>query len=288
MITNNDLSALKLSPTKKDFYQIWNELLDTAKKLSERWDPTSTNESDPGIVLLKVLTAIADKLNYTIDKNILEAFMPSAAQAESMRKLCDMMGYNIKYYQSAMVDITFSYIGEDDLPETGLTIPQFTTITNADKDVNFITIESKTLTKTSEADDDDITTQTITCIEGQLAQCAVDDDNIISMNQIDDRFRYYLPESQIAENGIFAYNINDGNLSERWQKVENLNTQKPGSRVYKFGYDSKEARPYLQFPTDLAQIIEDGLIIYYVRTSGINGNISARTLTTFELPTTDA
>ena len=80
MITNKELNAVKLSPTKKDFYQIWNELLETAGKISERWDPTSTNESDPGIVLLKVLTAVADKLNYNIDSNTLEAFMPSAAQ----------------------------------------------------------------------------------------------------------------------------------------------------------------------------------------------------------------
>jgi hypothetical protein len=31
-------------------------------------------------VLLKMLTAVADKLNYNIDKNTLEAFMPSASQ----------------------------------------------------------------------------------------------------------------------------------------------------------------------------------------------------------------
>ena len=35
-----------------------------------------------------------------IDKNILEAFMPTAAQEESMRKLCEMMGYNMKYATS--------------------------------------------------------------------------------------------------------------------------------------------------------------------------------------------
>ena len=87
MYSYSELNAVELSSTKKDFYQIWTELLETAKKLSERWDPTSTNESDPGIVLLKVLTAIADKLNYSIDANTIEAFMPSAAQEASMRKL---------------------------------------------------------------------------------------------------------------------------------------------------------------------------------------------------------
>ena len=98
MITENELKTISLSPIKKDFYQIWRELLEVAGKISERWDPTSTNESDPGIVLLKVLAALGDKLNYNIDKTILEAFMPSATQEESMRKLCEMLGYNIKYY----------------------------------------------------------------------------------------------------------------------------------------------------------------------------------------------
>ena len=112
MLTQNEITSLSLSPTKKDFVQIWNELLDVAGKLSERWDPTSTNESDPGIVLLKVLTGIADKLNYNIDKNILEAYMPTAAQTESMRKLCELVGYDIKYYQSAETTARISYTGK--------------------------------------------------------------------------------------------------------------------------------------------------------------------------------
>ena len=113
MITYSEENAVKLSATKKDFYQIWNELLETARKISERWDPTSTNESDPGIVLLKVLTAVADKLNYNIDKNTLEAFMPSATQVESMRKLTEMMGYPMKHYIAATCDANISYNPQD-------------------------------------------------------------------------------------------------------------------------------------------------------------------------------
>ena len=109
MISEKEKQATLLSPTKKDYYQIWNELLDLASKISDRWTPSETNESDPGIILLKVLTACADKLNYNIDKNILEAYMPSAAQEESMRKLCEMMGYNMKYYRSATTDVTIYF-----------------------------------------------------------------------------------------------------------------------------------------------------------------------------------
>ena len=36
MLTKNEINTLNLSPTKKDFVQIWNELLEVAGRLSER------------------------------------------------------------------------------------------------------------------------------------------------------------------------------------------------------------------------------------------------------------
>ena len=61
-----------LSYTNKDFQSVYVELLDLAKKISYKWDPTVSNESDPGVLLLKLCAIIADKNNYNIDKNILE------------------------------------------------------------------------------------------------------------------------------------------------------------------------------------------------------------------------
>ena len=297
MITKNEISSLNLSPTKKDFVQIWNELIEVASKITERWDPTSTNESDPGIVLLKVLTGIADKLNYNIDKNILEAYMPTAAQMESMRKLCELVGYDIKYYQSAETKVRISYTGnttnsednDERLPETGLAIPKFTTITNADKDITFVTtnIIDALITNTTPWVE-------VPCIEGQISKCeSTNENNLITLTQLDDNNRYYLPEVQIAENGIFVYNaltvINNSDTSSLvdgtpWTQVSNLNTQPSETRVFKFGYDSFEGRPYLAFPSDVGSLIGDGLFIYFTRTSGLSGNISPRTLEVLEIP----
>ena len=58
----------------KDFQTIYPELLDAVKKITYKWDPTISNESDPGVILLKLNAIIADKNNYNIDKNILECF----------------------------------------------------------------------------------------------------------------------------------------------------------------------------------------------------------------------
>lgn len=239
MITERELNAVELSQTKKDFYQLWNETIDVATKLSNLWDPSSTNESDPGIVLLKVLTAIADKLNYQIDKNTLEAFMPSAAQEESMRKLCEMLGYDMKYYRSATTSVKISYLYLDtdgtfktqgdekylsNTDENKVEIAKFTNIKDADDSVNYFTLDTVTLSYSKPI-------ETVPCMEGTLVECETDDDNIISMLQLDDNNRYYLPESQIAENGIFVTNIEDGYELDLWEKVTNLNTQPNAKNV---------------------------------------------------------
>ncbi len=284
MITNKELNEVSLSPTKKDYYQIWNELIELASKISTRWSPESTNESDPGIVLLKTLTAIADKLNYNIDKNTLEAFMPSATQQESMRKLTEMMGYNMKYYQAAICKVSISYRDSNETPLSdfgSIYFPRFTNIKNEEEDVNYVTTEYFTL-------QDGVSSYQVDALEGELVECETDNDNIISLTHLDDNHRYLLPETNVAENGVFICNITDiagsSRESDPWVKVDNLNTQLLGSHVYKFGFDSNENLPYVQFPEDISQLIKDGLRIRYIRTNGLMGNVSAKTLCKLEVP----
>lgn len=280
MYNNTELNAVKLSATKKDFYQIWNELLETATKISNRWDPTSTNESDPGIVLLKVLTAIADRLNYAIDVNTLEAFMPSAAQESSMRKLCEMMGTSMGYYKSATTEAQITFKGDWSTSNVNMiTLPSFTNIKDIDNSVNYVTLGEITLSDT-------VLTDSITCMEGMLVACETDNDNVVSLWHLDDHQRYFLPEVWIAENGIFITNATSGDVTEEnyWTQVQQLTNQELGFKCFKFGYDSTEGLPYVQFPADIAELIGDGLTIKYIRTQGLSGNIAANMLTELQKP----
>ncbi len=284
MYSYSELNSVELSATKKDFYQIWSELLDLAGKLSERWDPSATNESDPGIVLLKVLTAIADKLNYAIDANTMEAFMPSASQSASMRKLCEMLGYNMKYYESATTTARITYNGKTFPTEADevsvITIDQFTNLKDIDGTLNYITLEPVTIQES-------LTSVTVPCMEGELVACETDSGNAITLQNLDDNFRYYLPEVQVASNGIFLSNIKRANEVggvEFWTQTDNLNIHTLNSKVYKFGFDAALGLPYLQFPDDIGSIIADGLQLYYVRTKGHAGNMSAQTLSIMDKP----
>ena len=281
MITNKELNEVTLSSTKKDYYQIWNELIELADKISERWSPASTNESDPGIILLKVLTAVADKLNYNIDKNTLEAFMPSATQEDSMRKLTEMMGYSMQHYRSATGKVTITYKSSNETPITdftqGIYFPKFINLKNEDEDINYVTLEEFTLQPGQDS-------REISIIEGEVIECETNTDNLITAIHLDDSNRYFLPEYAIAENGVFITNIKDSTESALWRKEQNLNVQQPGTKVYKVGFDSTQRLPYVQFPADIKTLLEDGIRIRYIRTNGLSGNISAKVLSKMEKP----
>lgn len=301
MITDKDLSIENISYTNKDFGQIYPELLALVKDLTNKYDPESTNESDPGIVLLKIAAFIGDKLNYNIDKNTLEQFIVSATQETSMRRLTEMLGYNMKYYRSATTKIGFRYLGalgqtstvsSDDSsteastlsPYDSFYIKAFDTTFKTDEDTVYTLLEDLYVTANNKQSTDKL------AIQGTLKALSVlETDNytestLIQLYNLDSQNRVYFPDVEVAENGIFinkeVYNsiYNKG----AWHRVDNLNDQELGSKVFAFGFDTDKGYPYLEFPKDIASLIEDGLEIWYIVSSGEDGKVNNNKLTTFD------
>lgn len=274
MITQKDWEPSNKSYISKDFRTVYTEILDIAKKLSEKWEPTSSNESDPGIVLLKLLAFVADKNNYNIDKNVLECFMPSATQETSMRKLCDMMGYNMKYYRSATTEVSLLYTA--DLQGEGVSYVTLNaldySVTDEDNNITYVLTDNVTFTNDTKS-----TTFRVKAIEGKINTLTVSDSDYIQLVNLDDNNRIYFSESMIAENGIYIQNREE--IGNYWKLVDNLNTIESGNKVFRLGYDSSRNLPYIQFPLDIATLIKDGLLIRYITTSGSAGNVRANYLT---------
>ena len=291
MITKHELEIANTSYTKKDFYQIYPESVELINTLTDKWSPENSNESDPGVVLVKLASFIGDKNNYSIDKNILENFMPSCTQEESMRKLCDMMGYNMHYYQSATTNISIMYVGDKLVTgENKVVLPEGTVITN--DNINYILLTNDNDLGAIEFHNKNVQ-QSVKAIETTGLVDLTPNEDYIQLSQLDQNNIYYLPETQIASNGLFIKSFlnkdestNISLFSEKWKLVNNLNDQPLRSLVYKFGYDSKRKLPYIQFPNDISNLINGGLSIKYLRTSGSNGNISANTLTKINSTTT--
>lgn len=293
MITKEDIEFSKLSYTNKDFASLYPDLLDLAKQLTNLWDPSASNESDPGVVLLKEGAFIADHNNYNIDKNTLECFLPSATQETSVRNLVEMNGYTPRYYISGVGTLNFEYRIPDDATEgtpTTLEIPPFTLkVTNEDGSVTYtqgpetLIINATNLPKKVAPDEK---YKKVKFYEGTLNTLTVNGIDTITLDNIDDNNRLYFPVRQVAENGIFISNVLPGGTKnyDFWEQTPYLLTKPIGTKVYKLDYDSSLGLPYIEFPSDIANLIESGLTVQYIVSSGENGNIQANQLCKISSP----
>ena len=278
---NNFLQNISnISYTNKDFRSIYPELLDLVKVLTDKWDPSISNESDPGDILLKLNALIADKNNYNIDKNILEAFPLSVTQTGNARKIYDLLAYKMKWYHSATTEISFTNLsGKGTLESKDSNIlNQFDTITDDSGEVVYTLLGDLTqLEKNS--------TQSIEAIEGNNYEYELNGNTTITFNNLDTDLRLFFNESRIAENGIFIRNVQNGTpVGDFWTKVDNIasySAEKTDDRkVYEFGVLPNSDTCYIQFPEDISSLIGDGLNIRYIISSGVKGNIKPFTLNT--------
>lgn len=266
-ITERELQISNKSYTNKDFEAVYTELLTYAEKLSKRFSPVNSNESDPFVVLLKLVAFVTDKVNYNVDKNILEAFMVSCTQEKSMRELCDMLGYHMHYYEAATTEVIFKYKFTGVAGESDIKIPKFSTVTDGNN-IQYVTTRDayiKTSTGVSES---------TPVIQGKRKTFTVLGSDKILLENINNN-KLYFPELYVAQNGTF---ISDKSNTV-WQIVDNLNIQQYGSKVYKFGFDTMINQPYLEFPDWISEIIGSGLSIDYIVTEGVSGNVGVKELT---------
>lgn len=267
MANSNDLSISNISYTNKDFQTIFPEVLDKAKSLSYKWDPTTSNESDPGVVLLKLDALIADKNNYNIDKNVLEYFPVSVTQESVARGLFEQLGYTMHWYKAATTNVTIKW--SDITKTTELDIPRWTMICDDDSTVVYTVIGNK-ISNTS----------TYPIMQGKCSKYEINGETTILGDMLDSENRIYFDNYAVAENGVFINNIGSENWSN-WNKVDNLGVQDYGTTCYKFGITEDGRRCYIEFPTEADAIIGSGIEIRYLVTDGLDGNIAPQVLTKF-------
>lgn len=272
-----------ISYTNKDFRSIYPELIDLVKKLTNKWDPEITNESDPGLILLKLNAIIADKNNYNIDKNILEAFPLSVTQYGNARKIYDILGYKMKWYRSATT--TLSMVSNyDDLTSLkfkspgseNIVFPIFTMFSNDSGDNVYTLTKSVTASNLAKG----IPQTDLPVIEGTNYAYELNGDTLITLNHLDADLRLYFKEPYIAENGIFIKNSTETSWDKAWIKVDNLAAETLNQKIFEFGVTPNSNICYIQFPQDIGNLIGDGLNIQYVISSGVKGNVSAKEINT--------
>lgn len=274
-MSNNPLS--NISYTNKDFTSIYVELLDLVKKLTYRWDPSISNESDPGNILLKLNAIIGDKNNYNTDKNVLENFPETLTQDISARSLYKQLAYRMPWYKAATTNVTFKWVGKEanELTDTSplVTIPKFQMVTDSKSEFVYTTLSDITFSKWQLSQD-------VPVIEGIISNISVNGSEVIELNNLDYNNRLYFNDNNVAENGIFIYNVNDSS-NNYWTMVDNLQVEELNKKCFEFGIDSRRNLCYVEFPQDIHNLIGNGLVVKYIVTNGYDGNIIARTLDRF-------
>lgn len=292
-MTQYERDLSNLSYTNKDFNQIYPELLDMVKKISYKWDPSVSDESDPGVVLLKLAALMADKNNYNIDKNTLELFPLSVSQIQNARQLFEQCGYYMKYYKSATTSVQFTMISEPEITEDDLaelspaditidlndpdnvrtyTIPKHTMISDIDNSIVYTLLSDVTVKS------DGIVSSPAEVIQGTINTYTINGESNITAANLDYNNRLYFTELDIPENGIF---IQGSSQNQIWTSTNNLVLEPLGSCCYKFGLTESGKQCYLEFPEDIDSLIGNGITIYYIRTLGLDGNIGKKRLSQF-------
>lgn len=275
---NNDIS--NLSYTNLDFRTIYPEILELANKLSYKWNPIESNESDPGVVLLKLCALVADKCNYNADKGVLECFPQTVSQTSNARMLFDELGYTMKWYKSATTKLSAKWKNIEDNART-FTVPQFSMVCDSDEKVVYTILDELHISTNGDVSEANI-------IQGVVQDYQINNDNIITINNLDSNNRLYFNNSNIAYNGIFITSSNAvDEVTGRWINgvndwilVDNLASQLPGTKCYKYGITANNSF-YIEFPSDVSKLIAGGILIKYIVSDGIDGSVTKGTLNKF-------
>lgn len=287
-VTTNPLS--NLSYTNKDFQTIYPELIEVVKKLSVKWDPSISNESDPGVLLIKLNAILADRDSYNIDKNVLEYFPETVTQPSIANLVFSQQAYRMHQYIGAETAVTISMnnnskeeLTKEQLEEE-FALPLFSMVSDSGNTIVYTLIANENSISNTipsqvslKRNGDSIV---VHAIQGIYTNFTVNGDARITAQNLDSNNKIYFNDVDIAENGIYINNINNNNYSS-WKRVDNLSTQPLGTKCYLFNRDPKTDLLYIQFPEDVDTTIGQGINISYIRTLGQAGNIKARQLEQF-------
>lgn len=266
--------------TNRDFQAQFIELLDLAKKLNAKYDPSVSSESDPMVVLLKQMAMLGDKLEYNKDKAVREQFPSTVQQRSNAAELYDCLGYRIKGWNSATGSVTLSLKNTNLLTEdvgSTIKVAKFTRIADANGLYMYVTTNDVTFDLTGE-DSTYAEAKSVGIIEGDIKTLEVGGIDTIGIINMDENYRVYLPDTNVADNGVFVSFSNT--IGADFVRVDNpymLSDQ----NTYALG-ENEYGEKYIQFASNIVEILgtENTLSIKYVVSSGSAGMCKAKTLTT--------
>ena len=247
-----------LAYDRRDSDSILSYLKSKAEEISGgQW--TDFSNGDIGTILLKLIAYIADMNNYQIDKGLSELYLDTLKERESALSLVKLIGYDVKGYKSARVNIDLSLQPGYSIPD-GTVIPTYTQFSNDSNNMSFCNIEeAKWMDNTA----------SLTVYEGSHVQ------ETKTMSDVDENARMYLAADNIDIETLTL--TISGDVVNR---VENVLTDISNTLKYSAHIDST-SRLYIQLPSYWKDLISTSntITVDYLLTNGASGSIGSHKLT---------
>ena len=294
-----------ISYTSRDYNTILEECKTICRNLTEKWNPEA--DSDPGVVILKVLASCADILGVNIDWLANEVFAPSVSQRKNAEKIFGLIGYTLGWFKSATTEVTFTNNSDSQMViDFGFNESNFSTL-NAYADItgNSRTITYNILPMTNSynyygsrnirqvvtenvnifADTDKVILDagescTRVAVEGELRSYAISVEQVKSNNYI-----IKLPSQHIDTTLVWikakSSQSSSGFLSTQWIQCESTADFIDPEPRFAVTYDnySNAQITVSNYLNQLDNYDSNWLIIYWIDCSGVIGCVGQDVLT---------
>lgn len=276
-VEKKDYSPVKISYTDKDYTNILDDLINSISGITQKWNTTDAN--DPGIVLVKLMAILGDMLFYNQDMQSLEVYPNSVTQRKNASSIYRLIGYKMRWFKSATLqaNVVNTY-------NNTAVLPRFCTFTTNGDNITYCTFDEYNLKSNTNNNGFE---EPVTLIEGTPVLPLRDSENpypkagkdwhtIYGYNYTTDDIvnnRIYLEHQNIDQDHIIV--VDD--TGETWILKDNIYLTEDVGRFFEFDVDVND-KPYLEIVDYWANFNVHKFKIFYIRSSGVDGQIYANTL----------
>lgn len=253
----------------KEFKEIYQEVLDYVKTVSTKWDPSVSDESDPGVAILKAFALFIDKIKYQINYRNSQNSVDNVTDKIEGQRLFNQLGYQVKKKRSAIGEISVKYIGTDSETEP-LVLNLFTTFSNQTGSQVYTSIRSFTQIPIGE-------TRVIKVQEGTPLRYKYGGVERFNSDNLTNNLRLpIMGVEELSDNGVIISSYDtDGNvgLVSDWLNIgDNFFNSVETKNLYSVGTDP-DGVPYVQFYEESLPGLANGVGIWIISSAGAAGNI---------------
>lgn len=261
-------SLPRLTYTSKDFEEIRSQLVQSIPLITNKW--SDFNETDIGITLIELWSAIGDMLSFYLDQQVNEVFLNTARQRKNIINLTKLIAYKLEHIVSSTSIIEFSIQS----PHTKrIEIPKYTRVASGGDDVVYF---ATTSLATIAAGD----TKVLVGVKQGIPNSETFNTSGLPSQKI------RLTEKLVDLNSIEL--VIDGLI---WQKVDSFVNAQASDRVFivdvdaDYNIDLTLGNGFFGYAPQMSST--NNIIVRYLTSIGSEGNVGTNVITTLISNITD-